>query len=71
MTFEELYQHLLQNAVTGVDEPLRAEDVNPHQLDCLLHPETCAPVWRINDCKCNEAAPACSAAVTNRSRRSA
>ena len=62
MTFEELYQHLLKNAVAGVDEPLRAEDVNPHQLDCLLHPETCAPVWRIKDCKCNEAAPACSAA---------
>ncbi len=62
MTFEELHQHLLKNAVTGVDEPIRAEDVNPHQLDCLLHPETCAPVWRINDCKCNVADPACSAA---------
>lgn len=62
MTFEELYQKTLRNAVLDRDEALRPDEVNPHQLDCLLHPDRCAPVWRVGDCACTDERPACAAA---------
>jgi iron only hydrogenase large subunit-like protein len=62
MTFEELYRRMLSNALKGTDEPLRPEDVNPHQLDCLLHPDRHAAVWRIGNCaQCGDK-QACAAA---------
>ena len=63
MTFEDLYRRMLKSAVTGAQEDIRLDEINPHQLDCLLHPETCAPVWRIHDCACkDEQNPACATA---------
>ena len=62
MTFEELYGHLLEKAVSGVRDELRIEDVNPHQLDCLLRPQRHAVVWRVGECaECGAQAP-CAAA---------
>lgn len=62
MTFEALYRSLLQKAVTGQGPALPPPDADLRQLDCLLHPETCAPVWRIADCACEGETPACTAA---------
>ncbi|NLI21335.1 MAG: 4Fe-4S binding protein [Clostridiales bacterium] len=61
MTFEELYRRMLRQAVSGADKVPLPEDVNPHQLDCLLHPETCAPILRIADCRDCGPDPACAA----------
>ena len=62
MTFEALYRQMLRNAVLDQDEALRPDEVNPHQLDGLLHPDHCAPVWRVTPCACDDSHPACAAA---------
>ncbi len=62
MTFEELYQRMLKNAVKGTEEPINPADVNPHQLDCLLHPDRHAAVWRVADCGGCGNQSACAAA---------
>lgn len=62
MTFEELYRNLLVKAVTGAGEELRPEDVNPHQLDCLLRPQQHAAVWRVGPCAACGADSPCAAA---------
>ena len=63
MTFEELYRTMLAGALTGEPAQIKPEEINPHQLDCLLHPEACAPVMRIGDCTgCNDSTPACATA---------
>ncbi|HNW87800.1 MAG TPA: [Fe-Fe] hydrogenase large subunit C-terminal domain-containing protein [Candidatus Limiplasma sp.] len=62
MTFDELYRNMLKSAVTGAPIDLNLDEINPHQLDCLLHPETCAPVLRAGDCACQGKTPDCAAA---------
>jgi iron only hydrogenase large subunit-like protein len=62
MTFEELYRQMLSSAVAGGDPPIRPENANPHQLDCLFHPECFAPIWRLKDCDCDQANPSCATA---------
>ena len=62
MTFEDLYCKMLTNALQDVQEPLDPASVNPHQLDCLLHPDGHAPVWRTVDCRQCGDHPACAAA---------
>ena len=66
MTFEELYQRMLAKAVQGKGEPPNAAEVNPHQLDCLLHPDRHAPIWRVADCNaCVQPAPCAAACLFN------
>lgn len=53
MTFDELYRKLVQEAVqTGKIDLIT--DYDPHHLDCLLHPEKYAPVYKTSDCNCSE-----------------
>jgi len=35
-------------------EKVRKLNFDSHQLDCLLHPDQFAPVWRIGECNCSE-----------------
>lgn len=56
MTFQELYRRLVK---ASVENRLEAEiqeltDYDPHQLNCLLHPEKCPPVFRLGDCECSD-----------------
>ena len=62
MTFEALYRRMLANAVHGKEDPIDPTEVNPHQLDCLLHPDRHAAVWRVRDCEGCGLTGACSAA---------
>ncbi|NLI53888.1 MAG: iron hydrogenase [Clostridiales bacterium] len=58
MTFEELYNHLLQNAVGGtLPQALdlaRREGYDPHQLSCLLNPEKHPVIVRTGSCGCDD-----------------
>jgi len=49
MTFEELYHEVLQREMKGTTEGLPA-DVDPQQLDCLLHPEQYPPILQTKPC---------------------
>ena len=62
MTFEDLYRRMLTDAVQDTLGPLDLADVNPHQLDCLLHPDRHAAVWRVRDCASCGLPGACSTA---------
>ena len=52
-TFDELYARLVKAALHDATqqelEQLRKEDLDEHQLDCLLHPQNYAPVWRVGN----------------------
>ncbi len=56
--FNELYKRLAKAAVENKTqeelEKVRKSNFDPHQLDCLLHPDRYAPVWRIGECNCSE-----------------
>lgn len=57
-SFKELYDRLLEASLEGrvPDEliKIRQDTYDPHQLDCLLHPERHPPVIRIGDCECSK-----------------
>ncbi len=57
-SFNELYNRLAQAAVEDRTEAelekVRQLNFDSHQLECLLHPENYAPVWRIGECDCSE-----------------
>jgi iron only hydrogenase large subunit-like protein len=57
-SFNELYMNLakasLKNKTAEELEKLREQNLDTHQLDCLLHPDQYAPVWRLEDCDCSE-----------------
>lgn len=62
-TFYALYEKLARAALAGRHEEALHEveklDFDPHQLDCLLHPQHHAPVWRLSPCDCEEGESAC------------
>lgn len=54
-TFEELYHKLLKATLDGNDlEEFEKNGMgyDPHQLDCLLHPEKHPVIWRFDKCDC-------------------
>jgi iron only hydrogenase large subunit-like protein len=57
-SFNELYNRLTKASVENKTqeelEKIRTSNFDPHQLDCLLHPNQFAPVWRIGECDCSE-----------------
>lgn len=57
-SFNELYNRLIKAAVENKTqeelEKIRKLNFDSHQLDCLLHPDKFAPVWRIGECNCSE-----------------
>lgn len=63
MDFKELYEHLtkaaVKNELNGELSRLKAEDYDPHQLDCLLNPRKHPVVIRTSPCQCSES-DACS-----------
>ena len=55
MTFEELYQKLLREELSGDAAPSESiRDYDPHHLDCLLNPEKHPVVWRVESCDCED-----------------
>jgi len=57
-SFNELYNRLAKSAVQNTTqaelEKVRQLSFDSHQLDCLLHPDQYAPIWRIGDCNCSD-----------------
>jgi len=57
-TFIELYREVTEGKLKGTLEKklekLANEEYDNHQLECLLHPERQAPVWKIKDCNCKD-----------------
>lgn len=57
-SFQELYERLGKAAVekrlANELESLKAEEYDPHQLDCLLNPTRYPPVIRIGECNCSD-----------------
>lgn len=55
--FNELYNRLakasLENRTNEEIKNVRLQGFDLHQLDCLIHPEKYAPVWKIADCDCS------------------
>ncbi len=55
--FNELYNRLakasVENRTNDEIKKVRKQGFDSHQLNCLLHPEEYAPVWRIADCDCS------------------
>jgi iron only hydrogenase large subunit-like protein len=60
-TFEELYFEVLSRSIkdrsVGWLESVSRYD--PHQLDCLLHPEKQPVIWRTGPCDCGKDGPPC------------
>lgn len=58
ITFNELYNRLskasVENRTKDELEKIRKENFDSHQLDCLLHPDKYAPVWKIGECGCSD-----------------
>lgn len=52
LTFEELYRHLLRNAVKNGQAPESLPEHSALHLDCLLHPEKHPVILRTGDCEC-------------------
>lgn len=52
MTFEELYQKLVKEAIDTSSTPKVLPEYDPKHLDCLLNPQNYAPVIRIGNCDC-------------------
>lgn len=65
--FDELYTRLVRAAARGETRQelrnIREREFDAHQVDCLLHPEDYAPVWRFGHCTCKqkEGEPPCVA----------
>lgn len=57
-TFNEIYLRLMNAAVHNATkeelEKIRKSDFDARPLDCLLHPDQYAPVWRIGECSCSD-----------------
>lgn len=57
ITFEDLYQRLLKASLekkTDAElELIKQQEYDPHQLDCLLHPENHPPFYKIDACDCS------------------
>ncbi len=57
ITFTELYQTLMADAVAGSNteelEKRYKDQYDSNQLDCLLHPQKHGYVWRTGDCTCS------------------
>lgn len=53
MTFEELYQKLVKEAIDTSSNPKILPEYDPKHLDCLLNPQNYAPVIRIGNCDCS------------------
>ena len=57
-TFIELYREVTEGKLKGnlekKLEKLADEEYDNHQLECLLHPERQAPVWKIKECTCKD-----------------
>ncbi|ROR29431.1 iron only hydrogenase large subunit-like protein [Mobilisporobacter senegalensis] len=54
-TFEELYHKLLKATLDGdnLEEfEKNGLEYDPHQLDCLLHPEKHPVIWKFDKCDC-------------------
>ncbi len=65
VTFQELYERLLsasaQNRIEGEVSALKADEFDPHHLDCLLNPKGHPVVLRTGDCLCGkEENPPCA-----------
>ena len=63
-TFDDLYNDLIVSPELkeggASTESLKKRGFDAHQLDCLLHPDKYAPVWRVGQCDCNDTdSPAC------------
>lgn len=58
LTFNELYHRLTKAAIENRTqeelEKIRELNFDTYQLDCLLHPDKYAPVWRLGDCNCTD-----------------
>jgi len=58
LTFQQLYDRLLkasmEDRVPDELDKIHKDKFDPHQLDCLLHPELYPPVIRLNDCNCSQ-----------------
>lgn len=56
MTIESMYQQLVKSALEGTTDQKAKELLeageDPYHLDCLLHPEKHAAVWRTEQCAC-------------------
>ena len=56
MTIKKLYERLLKAEINGqLNEELdrlKEDAYDPYQIDCLLNPEKCTPVWRLGQCNC-------------------
>ena len=67
MTFEELYRNLLKSTVDGTRKDelagIQTQETTQHQLDCLLRPQNFPPVYRVEDCDCEDEKNACCAAA--------
>lgn len=55
-SFKELYYQLLNDTLSNKPEEYleRNLDIDPHQLDCLLHPEKHPLVLKTEECDCSE-----------------
>ena len=57
-TFDEIYLRLMNAAVHNATkeelEKIRKSEFDARPLDCLLHPDQYAPVWRIGECSCSD-----------------
>lgn len=54
LTFEELYQYLLKNAVKNGQAPVSLPEYDALHLDCLLNPDKYPAVIRTGPCDCGE-----------------
>lgn len=58
MTIKKLYERLLKAEINGqLNEELdrlKEDAYDPYQIDCLLNPEKCTPVWRLGQCNCSD-----------------
>lgn len=54
MTFNELHKTVLKAKKENAPLPQGLTDSEKHQLDCLLHPDSHPPVWKLADCGCKE-----------------
>ena len=53
MTFKELYNEVVSEAVKKDPSKLKAYDkLDKYQLDCLLYPEQHTVIWRLKTCPC-------------------
>ena len=52
--YTRLVKAAIQNKTQEELKNISELSFDAHQLDCLLHPEKYAPVWRVEDCRCSD-----------------